>query len=501
MGNMNKPSFVYAAYKFSSNSNKCGRWCHIFSIFLSAIVGVIGISNQAKSESLLQALSSAYVNNPILSAERARQRATDENMPIARSNFGPTLSLSGDVESTRTKTHNKGDPTVIPPIAPFTTTTSTEPWGYTVSVNQPIFRGFRSLNEIRSAEAQIFAGRELLRTVEQTTLLNAVSAFADVWRDFSIVRLLQGNVRALSRQLKATKDRFNIGEVTSTDVAQAEVRLSGARSNLSLAQSDLKTSRAVFEEVVGEEPRSLKMPSMQFRFVPRSVESTLAIADSENPSIVNAIYLELQARHDIDRIRGELLPTINLEASFSETFDPSDTVKSEEVGTVVGRLTFPFYQGGAVHARIRQAKQIFRQRTEDVRAARLAIRREVLSAWGEFASVRSALSSGRVQVSASEKALEGVKGEERVGQRTVLDILDSEQELVDAQVSVVILERDLVVAAYTLLKAMGRLTAVDLGLAVEFYDAEQYYHEVRRRWFGKGPRIERVEHNRHSHSR
>ena len=353
LGNMKEPFFSYADIESITKIKQYPWMFRIPLVILSAMIGGLGISDQAKSENLLQALSSAYVNNPILSGERARQRATDEYMPIARSNFRPSLSLSGDVESTRTKTRN--DSTTVP----STTTTTTEPWGYTVSVNQPIFRGFRSLNEVRSAEAQIYAGREELRSVEQTTLLNAVSAFVDVGQDLAIVGLLQHNVRVLSEQLEATRERFSVGEVTSTDVAQAEVRLNGAQSRLSLAQASLKTSRAVFEEVIGHVPRKLQMPSLRFRFIPRSLAEALAVADSENPRVVNTIYRELQARHDVDLIRGELLPTIDLEASFSETFDTSDTVKSEEVGTVIGRLTFPFYQGGVVHARIRQAKQFF----------------------------------------------------------------------------------------------------------------------------------------------
>ncbi len=487
LGNMNVLYNKVAAFYHAAMNGWGWRLFPVVSVSLLFISGAVGFSDTVRSETLMQALSSAYVNNPTLSAERARQRATDEAMPIARSNFRPSLSATGDVTSTRTNT----DPAAA-------SDGTVDPWGYTISLNQPIFRGFRSLNEVRSAEAAIYAGREALRTVEQATLLSAVTVFVDVGRDLATVRLRQSNVRVLAEQLKATRDRFSVGEVTKTDVAQAEARLSGAQSELSVAQANLKTSRAEFERIIGHVPRSLQMPSTRFSFIPRSLDEALAVGDSENPDIVNAIYLELQARHEVDRIRGELLPTVSLEASYSERFDTSDTVNNTEVGTITGRLTFPFYQGGAVHARVRQAKQTFRQRTEEVRDARVTVRSDVISAWGIFESAQSALAAGRVQVRANRTALEGVREEEKVGQRTVLDVLDAEQELVDSQVDVVAFERELVVAAYSLLTAMGRLTAADMGLSVELYDAEQYYHEVRRRWFGKGPRLERVEHHHES---
>jgi len=358
------------------------------------------------------------------------------------------------------------------------------PRSYSVSIDQPLFRGFRTVNSVEAAKANVEAGREDLRDTAQRVLLDGVTQYMNVLRDQSIVRLRENNVEFLTEQLQATRDRFEVGEVTKTDVAQAQARRAEAISDLNLARANLKTSRAAYERVIGFPPRNLKTPPPVDRLLPPTLEEALQVGEMRNPQILAALFRVKAAEFDTKTVKGELLPELRLQASYEKSFDPGFRTEEQDTTTVTGRLTVPIYQAGEVSARVRQAQDTELQRRQDVDQARRVVRADVVSAWGQVVAARAALVSDRASVEANRIALDGVRAEEQVGQRTVLDVLDAEQELLDSQVSLVTSRRDLVVASYTLLAAIGRLTPTDLDLPTENYDPDKHYREVKDLPFG-----------------
>jgi outer membrane protein len=328
------------------------------------------------------------------------------------------------------------------------------------------------------------AGREGLRAVEQTTLLNAVTAYVDVVRDQAVVRLRQTNVDVLTEQLRQTKDRFNVGEVTRTDVAQAEARRSDAITQLYAAQANLKASRATYEQVIGHPPSNLAHPPTIVSLLPSRLEDAMTLGDGENPVILNAVYQEEASLYNVSQIEGELLPQVTLNAEFSERFDLSKTLNDQQVTTVMGRVTVPLYQGGGVAARIRQAKETNNQLKKEVEDARLRVHADVISSWALLQSTASEIKSAQDSLEANRIALEGVREEEKVGQRTLLDVLNAELEYLNSQVNLETDRANLVIAAYSVMSAMGRLDVAWIGAAAYVYDPNVHYKEVRRKWIG-----------------
>lgn len=455
------------------SSSTTNRWGRVSIAVLTAYAALVSNGAPVFAESLRQALSSAYTYNPRIDAERARLRATDEEVARAQSGYRPRASASADVGvehgETRPSSANNG---------------TTTPHGYAINLSQNLFNGFQTTNAVNEAEAGVRAGRETLRDVERAVMLEAVTAYMDVVRDQAVVRLQENNVKVLTRELKATRDRFAVGEVTRTDVAQAEARRAGAVSELDLARANLKSSRANYERVIGHPPSNVTDPGPPDRYLPKTLAEAQSIAEQENALIVAALYREQAARYTVSRIRGELLPSAQLEAQWSERFEPSRSINESEQGSVTGRLSIPIYQGGEVSARVRQAKHTHVSRLQEVEQVRTEVRAAVISAWSQLQAAVARVQSDRTQVGANQTALTGVREEEKVGQRTLLDVLNAEQELLNAQVQLVTDERNLVVVGYTLLSAIGRLDANQLGVASQVYDPEAHYHEVRRKWFG-----------------
>jgi outer membrane protein len=425
----------------------------------------------ASGETLLQALASAYKFNPRLDAARATLRATDEEVPRALSGYRPVITGSADTSyqnvNTKPGSASAGE---------------SNPRGYGVDLVQPLFRGFRTVNAVNAAEATVRAGRETLRLAEQSVLLEAVTAFGDVVRDTAIVRLRENNVTVLTRDLRATQDRFNVGEVTRTDVAQAQARRAAAVAALDLARANLRTSRATYERVIGHPPSNL-VEAKASRLVGRTLGENVEVSLRESPSVVAALYREQAARFSIDLVRGELLPTAQLEANYSKRFDQSAGVDAIESTSVTGRLTVPFYTGGEVEARVRQAKHTHVQRLQEIEQARTEAQAQVVTAWAQLQAAQAAVESDQTAVNANRIALAGVREEERVGQRTLLDVLNAEQELLNSEVNLVTDQRNVVIASYTVLSTVGRLNAQDLSLASLVYDPDAHYDQVRRKWF------------------
>jgi outer membrane protein len=477
-------------------------------------MGAVFCAHPVAAETLQEALSNAYLINPVLNSERARLRATDEQVAVAKSGLRPNISASGDAAFQNTETDIVGGSRqqqkvqqcdaatllIEPAFCAFLAAQQqqqqqqfsdsegvTHPRGYSVTLSQPIFEGFQNLNAIRQAKATVQAGREGLRAVEQTVLLNALTAYVDVVRDQAVVRLRDSNVEVLTEQLRQTKDRFNVGEVTRTDVAQAEARRSDAITQLYAAQANLKTSRATYEQVIGHPPSNLVHPPSIVHLLPSQLEDAMTLGDGENPFILTAVYQEEASLYNVNQIMGELLPQVTLDVDYTQRFGLSNTLKEQQVTTVMGRVNVPLYQGGGVAARVRQAKETTNQLKKEVEDARLRIHAEVISNWGLLQSTASQITSAQDALEANRIALEGVREEEKVGQRTTLDVLNAELEYLGSQIQLVTAKRDRVVAEYSVYASIGRLDAQSLGLSVPYYDPFEHYQIIKNKWFGLRP--------------
>ena len=372
---------------------------------------------------------------------------------------------------------------------------TSHPRGWSVQLTQPLFEGFQNLNAIRQAKSTVQAAREALRTVEQTVLLDAATAYVNVVRDTAIVRLRENDVTVLTEQLKATKDRFDVGEVTRTDVAQAEARRAESLATLAAAQANLKTSRAAYEQIIGHPPGNLVTPPSIRRLLPSTLNEAMTLGDGENPIILAAVYTEEASLYAVQQIMGELLPQVTLEAQYQQRFGflnspdtPGDAaLEEEDTTTVVGRLNVPLYQGGGVSARVRQAKETNNQLKKEVEDARLRVHADVIANWGILQSSGPAITSAQAAVSANKIALTGVREEEKVGQRTTLDVLDAQRELLNSQIGLVTALRDRIVAEYSIYAAIGRMDAQTLGLPVPYYDPLEHYDIVKNKWIGLRP--------------
>jgi outer membrane protein len=486
------------------------------------VVSVFG--RPASAETLEEALADAYLINPVLNAERARLRATDEQVAVAKSGLRPFISGSADTSFLNTNTSvNQAQGQSSSPFNVITTTGTcanpaggvtcapansvaavpvddifstrqagtddgvTNPRGYSVQLTQPLFEGFQNLNAIRQAKATVQAAREALRAVEQTVLLDAATAYVNVVRDQAIVRLRENDVTVLTEQLKATKDRFDVGEVTRTDVAQAEARRSEALATLAAAQANLKTSRAAYEQIIGHPPGNLVTPGSIRHLLPGTINDAMTLGDGENPIILAAVYDEEASLYAVQQIMGEMLPVVTLEAQYQKRFDLGSNVDSQEETRVTGRVNVPFYQGGGVSARVRQAKETNNQLKKQVEDARLRVHADVIANWGILQSSGPAIESAQAAVEANKIALTGVREEEKVGQRTTLDVLDATRELLNSQIGLVTALRDRIVAEYSVYAAIGRMDAQTLGLPVPYYDPIEHYDIVKGKWFGLRP--------------
>jgi outer membrane protein len=454
----------------------------------AALAGLWALSPlPAASETLQQALASAYLLNPTLNAQRATLRATDEDVSIAKSGLRPEISGSAQKSYlNENATTNIGSRSNVLSGLSYGNG-QLRPFSYGVTLTQPIFQGFQNLNAIRGAKSSVQAGRETLRYTEEEILLQSATAYVDVVQDEAIVRLNENNVHVLAEQLKQTRDRFDVGEVTRTDVAQAEARHADALSQLSTAQANLKSARATYEQLIGHPPENLIKPGSILNRLPRTLDQAMTIGDAENPQILSAVYAEEADLYQVQKLTGQLLPQVSLEASYAKDTDPTFSVSKEETTTVTGRLTVPFYQGGAPSAEIRQAKEDDDAAKRDVEAARLTVHADVISAWGVLQSTAAEIQSAESSVRANKIALAGVREEALVGQRTTLDVLNAQLEYLQSQINLVTAIRDRVVAEYTLFASIGRMDAQTLGLNVPYYDPLEHYDRVKNKWFGLRP--------------
>jgi TolC family type I secretion outer membrane protein len=442
---------------------------------LGLLLTAMGPVGAASGQTLEEALAIAYASNPTLLAQRAAVRAVDEQVPKALSNWRPTVTVTGEVGRERVDTESRFFSSKEPRI----------PRSYAFIIEQPVFRGFRTVAEVQRAENRVRAERARLISVEQTVFLAAATAYVDVLRDQVVLEFNISNEQVLRRQLEAAQDRFAVGELTRTDVSQAEARLARAKADRIQAEGDLESARAVYRRVIGAAPEKLEKPG-PVTGLPATLDEALAAAGSWNPGVLIAEFNEKAARDDVDLVVGELLPTVDITASFDQRRDAASRFSESETASVLGQITIPLYQAGLVSARVREAKQVASQgRLKVVESRRQAIE-DTTRAWEALQTARARIVAFEAEIRANETALEGILQEALAGLRTVLDILDAEQELLDAKVNLVRVERDEVVASFELLSAVGRLTARELNLPVEFYDPAVHYSTVRGKFFGLG---------------
>ncbi len=432
------------------------------------------------------ALAKAYAGNPQLNAQRAIVRQNDEGVSQALSGYRPTLSATASVGEQYTNITG-----VIPPIPPglpngvsYTVKGYTSPWTAGLTGQQTLFNGQRNANNVRKAESQVSAARETLRIMEESILLAAATAYMDMSRDTANLEVQQTNIRVLQRTLKDTRNRFSAGQVTATDVAQAEAQLAAGEANLHAAESTLMTTRANYHRLIGVEPSNLAPAAPVDRLSPNNLNAAIAVGSAENPAVTAALYGVDVAQLQVKIAEGALWPTLALQGSVQQQSYSNILTPNLFLGTVALNLTVPIYQGGAEYSAIRLNKENVGQQRLNVDQVRDQTRANVVQAWGQLQAAKAQIEAAIRQNDAAERALEGVRNEAQAGQRTTLDVLNAEQALVNARVSLIVAQHDRVVASYSLLSAVGRLSAQELRLPVAVYDPMVHYQQIRDAWIG-----------------
>jgi outer membrane protein len=457
---------------------------------VATVVAVIALvaaaPRELAAETMESALARAYQGNPQLNAQRAIVRQNDEGVSQALSGYRPTLSATASVAEQYTNTTG-----VIPPIPPslpngvsYTVKGFTTPRSVGLSGGQTLFNGEQTANKVRKAESQVSTARETLRMMEESVLLSAASAYMDMSRDSANLEVQQNNIRVLQRTLKDTQNRFNAGQVTATDVAQAEAQLAAGEANLHGAESTLMSTRANYRRIIGADPANLAPASPVDRLAPNTLNAAIAVGIAENPSVTAALYGVDVAQLQVKIAEGALYPTLALQGSVQQQTYSNILTPNLFLGTVMLNLSVPIYQGGAEYSAIRLDKETVGQQRLNVDQVRDQTQANVVQTWGQLQAAKAQVEAAVRQNDASERALEGVRNEAQAGQRTTLDVLNAEQALVNARVSLIVAQHDRVVASYGLLSAVGRLSAQELRLPVSIYDPMAHYQQIRDAWFG-----------------
>jgi outer membrane protein len=443
--------------------------------------------NPVAAETLNSALSRAYFGNPDLNQSRANVSARDEEVPKALAGARPKANVQASA--------GPQYGSVKIPAGRDSTTGQRQyskdeyvgyPRGATLNVSQTLFDGYRTENSVRQAESGVFGARETARLTEQAVLQNGATAYMNVLRDTAVLSLRKNNIAVLERQLKQTLDRFQVGEVTRTDIAQAESSLAQARSEFYTAQAQLRTSAANYRQIIGVEPGRLEPGFSVEALLPKSLNGAITIALTEHPGVTAAIHQADATEYAVKVAEGALLPTLSVNAQVSNQYDSFLGIPGSRQfsASATGQLNVPLYQGGAEYASIRQAKAQFAQARFNADVQRDSVRASVVSSYGLLETAKASILSGQAAVKAAEAALAGVRQEAAVGQRTTLDVLNAQQALLSARVGLVIAQRDRVVASYAVLGSIGRLSAKELNLNVLFYEPSVHYEQVKDSWFG-----------------
>ena len=421
------------------------------TIFLASLALIAGLS-ELKADTLSEALSYAYDNNHEILAQRAYLQSVKEKMPQAMAGFKPTVSLDSSVATRHTESNGGSS-------------TNRNPYDVGVSVSQPLFNGFATIYGVKSADNVINVEKANLRAKEQNVLLDAVTAYMNVVRDEAVLKLRLNNEQVLSRKLEATIDRYNVGEITKTDVAQAEARLMGAQAARILAEGELEASKAYYVQIIGKQPVNLEPEPKYFaELLPKSLEDAIKTATIDNPNVVASKYSVNAAENDIEIAKADFLPTIALKGSAGRSWNQSSNSDRTDSFQITANLDIPLYTAGMANSRLRSAKHITSQRKNNLNNTIEIVREAVTRLYKNLGAIQASIRATIAQVDASEIALEGVEKEAEVGSRTLLDVLDAEQELLDAKVNLVTAKRDETITIAGLLVAIGHFAADNIGL-------------------------------------
>ncbi len=441
-----------------------------------AVLLVAGAAH-AQSHTLQDALSAAYANNPTLQASRAQLRATDENVPGALAGWRPQVTVSALVGPTQTTIRAPG--TTRPVTAGATES------GQTLTVTQPLYRGGKTRSSVSKAENQVLSQRATLMATENQVFSDTVSAYVTVIQDQQILALDQSNEALLTKELQATNDRFRVGELTRTDVAQAEAALASATATRQTAEGTLQTARATYEQLVGEPPGKLADPQ-PLTLPVKTLEAAKAEAGRNNPNVVAALFADSAAHDAFNVAYSALMPTLNVQGTINHSVNQFEPGFTETAATVLLNLSVPIYQGGTEYAAIRQARQQELQARNVLEQQRRTAVQQVTAAWTQVQAARAAIVSGRSAVRAGPIAVEGLEREALVGSATTLDVLTAVQNLLNSQTALVQSLAQLITSSYQVAAALGRLSARDLNLQVKLYDEKAYYTAVHDLWIGTG---------------
>ena len=435
----------------------------------------ISAPTELQAQTLTQALADAYNTNPQVLAQRALLRATDEQVPQALANWRPIVNFTGQAgyatgsdQTPNNRVHQQ-----------------TRPNALTVVATEPVYRGGRTVAQTSQAINTVEAARAQTLATETTVFQAVVQSYLDVVRDQALVEVNRNNVAVLRKQLEATQDRFRVGEVTRTDVAQAESSLAQAIGQLVTAQGNLENSRAGYVRAVGHPPGTLMLPRER-PGLPATLEEAVSLAGNNNFNVLSATFTELAARDNIDVVRGQLLPQISVVGTLSRQRDQSLNFKNTLVNSaqITAQLTMPLYEGGAIYSQTRQAEQTVGQRRSQVDDARRFAVQTATQNWSTLQAARASISSFASAVRAAQIALEGTQQEALVGTRTVLDVLIQNQQLLTTQSQLITAEHDAALAEFNVAAATGRLIAAELKLPVKLYDMGQHYKQVKDKWIG-----------------
>jgi outer membrane protein len=454
----------------------CVRSLH--GVAVAVLLLAFAAQAPAFADSIEAALVRAYRSNPQLNAQRAQVRSTDENVPQALAGYRPQAALTASAGYQYTDSYG------ISPAAGGEIHGADPPRSAGLTVTQTLFNGNRTANKTRAAESQVSGAREALRVLEQTVLLSAATIYMDYLRDGALVEVQRSNTKVLEATLVQTRERYQLGELTRTDVAQAEAQLAAGKTQQLAAEATLTTTRSNFRRIIGNEPEALAPGSPVDRFLPGSLPSAVEFGLTQNPNVTAAMFGIDISYLQVKINEGALLPTVTLQAAVQQAYEPAIVVYRSFGASATAQLSVPVYQGGAEYSLIRQSKETLAQQRLNLEMTRDQTRANVATAWGQLVAGKAQVASAQSQVTASEVALDGVRDEARAGQRTTLDVLNAQQALVNARVALVTAQHDRVVASYAVLNAVGRLSPQVLQLPTTAYDASVHYQQVRDSWYG-----------------
>lgn len=442
---------------------------------LLSTAAMLALTGPASAETIIDALVSAYQNNADLMAAREELRVTNEQRPQALGGWMPTVTLRG----------NADEATIDQRISP---SYDRRTLSGALEYNQTLYRGGALSATLDQAENTIRRQRALLTDTEQTVLLQAGSIFMDVIRDSRTLALNRSNIAVLEERRRTTRALYDVGDATQADLSQAEARLAQARAQLIAAQGQLDASRATYAQIVGQPPEAPEMPG-PVSGLPETLETAIGLAENWNPLLRASGLAETIARDQIRIRRGEMLPSVALVGRMQEdSYDDPLPLDRQSQASLGVQLTVPLYQSGADHARLREAKKRANQRQLETVSQLRKVQEQVIRAWRDLQTARASVGALDEQIAAARLALESVRREVEIGRRPLLDLLDAQQELLDAEVNRTGRQRDVVVGELTLLSTIGALTAESLALPTDLYDPLADYEATKWRLFGTGIR-------------